>query len=145
MKETPACIPAGSILNRLIFWWHYKQTSFPSFAGVATCRCLGNGTDGGLPVSGLIRHPSYHIALASPPFLSALPALRLHGKGGQCQREKALQVHGAGWGGGGGRDVAQASHHFIPCTRGFQKRLCCARLNQLKVCMEPAQMSSPYC
>lgn len=57
--------------------------------------------------------------VASPPFPSALRVFHLHGKGGQCQREKAPEVQVVGWGGGSGRDVAQASLHLILCTRGF--------------------------
>lgn len=128
MKETPACSQAGSTLNRLILWWPCKQTSCPTFAGVATCCCFGGGTDGGLPASGhwtmgradkalLISYSPG--AVARPPFPSALRVFHLHRKGGQCQREKAPEVQVVGWGGGGGRDVAQASLHFILCTRVF--------------------------
>lgn len=128
---------------------------FPIICRIATCRCFGGGTEGGLPASGhwttgradrrrLISYSPW--AVASPPFPSALPAFHLHRKGGPVPPEReGTGGQGAGWGGGGRRDVLQASLHLITCTRGFQRSLCCVRLHRLKVCMEPAQMSSPYC
>lgn len=133
----------------------FPITTQLSLAGVVTFHCFGGGTHGGLPASehwttaGLTWHSSLHSpwAVASSPILipSALLAFHLHRKGGQCQKEKGLEVQGAGWGAGGRRDGRQASLHCITCAQGYQRSLCCARLHQLKVCMETAQMSSPYC